>query len=330
MASSSSRLPPTANTRATPDRLTRYDTKKSVRFDDAPPLVHLVPSTSQGRKATAKDEKYKNDLLVLLKQADLCKAEGAAEVLDDIHVLKVPERIKRILQLHKNRNTAEARGLEIHLSSRYNKRCAQQQLQCINVVLNDQQDQRETQGRVSESWIAEVAMKHSHSARVMARVLALADEQYVKHLERQEEERPHERQSPRVTKRKDSMDDNSGLTADMDASGMSISQSERTRMSQSEPVNTGTAPSVRRRGSVVTAATMREDRRRRRARERDGRRSVSPGRRASPPHPSRKDLPQQSPSSSPTKTPLLRKFLAKTFLQSKSTSNVMATTGSMR
>lgn len=103
--------------------------------------------------------------------------------LNRIHCCSVSERIDRLVQLH--RDAAPSRGLERLISSEHGRWRMNTRRKLIQDVLSEQQSLASL-GVVTpddkESTLASVAEENSHSARVMARVLALADQRVV-HVE---------------------------------------------------------------------------------------------------------------------------------------------------
>ncbi|CAB9528855.1 expressed unknown protein [Seminavis robusta] len=124
---------------------------------------------------------------------------GVAQGLRDIHHIPVQERIDRMVAL-----PLETRGLEKELCPQFKQRSFQLKDRVVETVLEYQEQLRKQQQQHNQQLhnknpdkiIAKAAMEMSHGARCMARVVALADQHYVRHCMEEEEEPQQQSRQP--------------------------------------------------------------------------------------------------------------------------------------
>lgn len=171
---------------------------KYVRFSDDPPVVHTLRKCRRNQRSqlyiTAMEQARIGASIRQEARKDLQYI--CMPMLEDIHKIPIPERIERIVQLHMHPEAEASRGLEKELCPALWVKLKHQRKEVTKTVLSCQDAIRE-QNKLSaadmntkssvfltpkqqEKAIASVTSEKTHSARCMARVLALADQQYVR------------------------------------------------------------------------------------------------------------------------------------------------------
>lgn len=183
----SSTMPSPSSTNTT----TKKSNNKSVRFGGVETRVRRFPCSTNA-----------SDLYLTRREISIQRREAKQQTrqyhyagcqerlaLDDVHhASSIPERIFSIV--HLQHTAPGVRGLEKDVSWRYGERVASHKRRTTRAVLDQQQHQ---QGKpnchaLATKQLAAASVTKSHSDRVMARVLALADQKCVRQDLKQEQE----------------------------------------------------------------------------------------------------------------------------------------------